>query len=108
MAKEYIEREAVKKYPIRLDHYDKKNGNLDFVLGIESVLEYVDDIPAADVVEVRYGEWIEEEFESYIPVEVDITGNLVVHKHTIYKCSICSRTEPQKEPYCHCGAKMNK
>lgn len=49
---EYIKREAVKKYPIRLNHYDKKNGNLDFVLGIESVLEYVDDIPAADVVEV--------------------------------------------------------
>lgn len=59
-----------------------------------------------DIVKVVHGEWVEEEFESYIPVEVDITGNLVVHKHTIYRCSICGRTEHQKEPYCHCGAKM--
>ncbi len=23
-----------------------------------------------------------------------------------YTCSICGRTEPRPEPYCHCGAKM--
>ena len=23
-----------------------------------------------------------------------------------YTCSLCGRTEPQPEPYCHCGAKM--
>lgn len=60
MAKEFIEREAAKSYPIRLNHYDKKNGNIDFVLGIESVLEYIDELPAADVVEVVHGEWIED------------------------------------------------
>lgn len=52
MAKEYIEREALMKYPIRINHYDKEHGKLDFVLGIESVLEYAEYLPAADVVEV--------------------------------------------------------
>ena len=23
-----------------------------------------------------------------------------------YTCSVCGRTEPRPEPYCHCGAKM--
>lgn len=23
-----------------------------------------------------------------------------------FSCSICGRTEPQEEPYCHCGARM--
>lgn len=55
---EYIEREALMKYPIRIDHYDKEHGKLDFVLGIESVLEYAEALPAADVVEVKHGRWI--------------------------------------------------
>lgn len=49
---EYIERDALMKYPIRIDHYDMEHGKLDFVLGIESVLEYAEYLPAADVVEV--------------------------------------------------------
>ena len=24
-----------------------------------------------------------------------------------YKCSECGRTEANKEPYCHCGARMD-
>ena len=26
---------------------------------------------------------------------------------TEYKCPFCGRIEPWKEPYCHCGAKMD-
>ena len=55
---EYIEREALLKYPIRIGHYDKEHGNKDFVLGIESVMEYAEALPAADVVEVKHGRWI--------------------------------------------------
>ena len=25
-----------------------------------------------------------------------------------WKCSVCGRCEPEKEPYCHCGARMDK
>lgn len=42
-----ISREDVLKYPIRLDHYDEEHGNRHFVLGIESVMEYVESLPSA-------------------------------------------------------------
>ena len=34
----------VESYPIRADHYDTKNGNKAFVLGAESMREYVLDV----------------------------------------------------------------
>jgi hypothetical protein len=40
------------KFPIRINHYDKENGNEHFVFGIESVLEYAEHLPTVDAVEV--------------------------------------------------------
>ncbi len=51
--------------------------------------------PTLDYAPVRHGEWIEDELE--YPEEVVFR----------YKCSECGRTELVKEPYCHCGAKMD-
>ena len=47
----------------------------------------LDSVRAADVAEVRHGAWID--------------------KETCYMCSLCGRIERLKEPYCHCGAKMD-
>lgn len=55
---EYIERGALMQFPIRRDHYDRKNGNKHFINGIESVLEYAENLPAADVAPVVHGDWI--------------------------------------------------
>jgi len=41
----YVKLEDVQAYPIRLDHCDMKNGNIHFVLGIETVMEYIDYLP---------------------------------------------------------------
>lgn len=49
---DYISRDAVLAYPIRLNHYDKEHGNVHFVYGVESVMEYVKSLPAADVAPV--------------------------------------------------------
>ena len=49
---EYIERGALMQFPIRRDHYDRKNGNKHFINGIETVLEYAENLPAADVAPV--------------------------------------------------------
>ena len=46
---EYIERETLMKFPIRRNHYDKEHGNEHFINGIETVLEYAENLPAADV-----------------------------------------------------------
>ena len=51
MAK-YINLEELMKFPIRRNHYDKEHGNEDFICGIETVLEYAENLPAADAVPV--------------------------------------------------------
>ena len=55
---EYIKREELMKFPIRRNHYDKKHGDEHFINGIETVLEYAENLPAADVAPVRHGRWI--------------------------------------------------
>ena len=49
---EYIEMEALMKFPIRSDHCDKEHANEHFICGIETVLEYAESLPAADVAPV--------------------------------------------------------
>ena len=46
---EYIEREELMKFPIRRNHYDKEHGNEHFIYGIETVLEYVENLPTIDI-----------------------------------------------------------
>ena len=55
---EYIKREELMKFPIRRNHYDKKHGDEHFINGIETVLEYAENLPAADVSPVRHGRWL--------------------------------------------------
>lgn len=54
---EYIERAAIMEFPIRKDHCDKEHANEHFIFGVESVLEYVESLPAADVAPVVHGRW---------------------------------------------------
>ena len=87
---EYISREAVKAFPIRRDHYDKKNGNIHFINGIETVMDYVDSLPAADVVPVKRGRW----------------GNYDTLLDG-YRCSCCKCSHRSCTTYCpNCGARM--
>ena len=53
----YIKLEDLMKFPIRRNHYDKEHGSKDFIYGIETVLEYAENLPAADVAPVRHGRW---------------------------------------------------
>lgn len=62
----------------------------------------IDDMPTADVAEVRHGRW--EEHDRYICNSDD---KPVAKIGTIYICSECGRQEYQMESYCHCGAKMD-
>ena len=105
MAK-YIKLEDLIKFPIRLDHYDKEHGSKDFIYGIETVLEYAENLPAADVAPVMHGQWI-------IGTDNDDFD---------VKCSICKWTDTfevagiaaveriaKSMHYClNCGAKMDE
>ncbi len=91
---EYIERGALMQFPIRRDHYDRKNGNKHFINGIESGLEYAENLPAADVAPVVHGRW----------------NNMDGYK-TRKVCSECGWDVPEYGKfysYCpNCGAKMD-
>ena len=90
---EYIERGALMQFPIRRDHYDRENGNEHFINGIETVLEYAENLPAADVAPVVHGRW----------------GNNGIPGSMLCGCSVCGFTcGASSFFYCpNCGAKMD-
>lgn len=67
----------------------------------DDVIALVAEQPSADVVEVKHGYWRDniQKFTSPAGVTKDFLAG--------YNCSACGRTEIKKEPYCHCGAKMD-
>ena len=100
----YIKLEELMKFPIRRNRYNKEHGN-DFVSGIEMVLEYAKNIPAADVAPVRHGRWVDKQLiksfkNTNIPVvECSACGidfcDIINNHYFMYK-------------YCpNCGAKMD-
>lgn len=57
-----IDLDELLKFPIRIDHYDKVNGNERFVYGVETVLEYAENLPVVDAMEMpagRPGDYLE-------------------------------------------------
>lgn len=92
---EYIKREAIMKFPIRKDHCDKKHANEHFIFGIESVLEYVENLPAADVAPVVHGKW-------------NVSGGLLECQNCGEIYSTLGGNEGKAWNYCpDCGARMD-
>lgn len=67
----------------------------------------IENAPALDVAPVVHGHWIEETFTTYISAEYDEYGDIIPRQCITNKCSVCGRYEPEKEPYCNCGARMD-
>lgn len=59
------------------------------------MLNEVLNCPAADVAPVVHGRWI-----SFLD------GDHIMPER-YYRCSRCGRVESRRQPYCHCGAKMD-
>ena len=93
---EYIDREAARNELIRWCEVDNHG------LTKSDVHAVMDGLPAADVVEVVHGEWIED-----ISVLGTTTGGATVYRG--YQCSICGGLMGRKgDSYCYrCGAKMD-
>ena len=104
--KTYIEREAVMRHRRKMSGADFGGEFWDYAVLCEDVCK----IPTADVVEVVHGEWIEYRGQSYLvhPMKYDEYGCPILQEYVGYKCSECGRAESKKEPYCHCGAKMDR
>ena len=61
----------------------------------QEILDEIEAIPSADVAPVVHGRWI-----SYLD------GDHIMPER-YYRCSRCGRVESSRQPYCHCGAKMD-
>ena len=61
----------------------------------EEIEEAINAVPAADVVPVVHGKWI------------SFLGGDHIMPERYYRCSRCGRVESRRQPYCHCGAKMD-
>ena len=61
----------------------------------QEILDEIEAIQPADVAPVRHGRWI-----SYLD------GDHIMPER-YYRCSRCGRVESSRQPYCHCGAKMD-
>ena len=82
---EYIEREAVKEAIgfIRLHHIEYAEN--------KSLLDAINEIPAADVEPVRHGQWKQARYT----------------EAPLYICSECDKPEYKRHKFCpNCGAKM--
>ena len=64
---------------------------------IAECIKAIDDEPAVDAEPVRRGRWIGRG-------RYDEDGYYNIY----FICSECGREEPYKEPYCHCGARMEE
>lgn len=61
----------------------------------EKAAQMLEKLPAADVAPVVHGRWI-----SFLD------GDHIMPER-YYRCSRCGRVESRRQPYCHCGAKMD-
>lgn len=105
--KEYIERAlAVQELEVLRQEYEMHDDCDELVA--RRCRDALSAVPAADVAEVRHGRWNPEIHHTYIPVEYDQNGDPILHEYTSFRCSLCGREEPKEEPYCHCGARMDK
>lgn len=109
---EYVERKAIMGFPIRKDRCDKEHANEHFINGIELVLEYVENLPSADVVPVVHGRWLpirESEITGWNPAVAgrDPIGGYICSackEESIYDCN----DEFVLSKYClNCGAIMD-
>lgn len=64
----------------------------------------INDVPTVDVQEVKHGKWIPN--MEWFDDDYGIAPHEEIYQ-TGWKCSLCGRIELIKEPYCHCGAKMD-
>jgi len=98
---EYISKAKATSFPFANDQYDHVHADPHFIAGCETYKEWLNSIPAADVVERKTASWIEDGYNA---------GHLV--------CSKCGSEKPIavesgrlasfEIKYCYfCGAKMD-
>lgn len=90
---EYIEKGKIEKFiEDGLNNPDKNKAFGHDAIEIMAEIHYM---TSEDVAPVIHAEWI-----SFLDGES-------IMPERYYRCSKCGRVERRREPYCHCGAKMD-
>lgn len=55
---EYISRDLALSFPFATGEYDREHADPHFIGGCETYREWLEQLPAADVAEVRHGKWV--------------------------------------------------
>ena len=100
---EYIDRTAALSFPFANGEYDHEHANEHFIYGCETYKEWLEQLPVADMVEVKMGKWEQENIvlTSYPP-------------QYQWHCSKCGEIKQGFDSgiltnYCpNCGAKMDE
>ena len=102
MAK-YIEQEPIlnRLKKVKMDNSIPFNAGIQF--GVDHAIECISQEPAVDVAPVVHGKWIRYDASYW---RYNHSGAYPVNRIR-FKCSVCGRTASRKEPYCHCGARMD-
>ena len=103
---EYIEREALLKHAhigmTRVSDTEWQKGYWD---GVDDMAEYIREQPAADVAEVKHGEWI------YHECVLSYNGTISGHSCSVCRAFVHEETfdnDTFYEKYCgNCGARMD-
>lgn len=76
--------------------------SLDTERDYDEVSRFIEEAEAADVEEVRHGEWLPLIQRKHWADTGIISTNIIG-----FRCSLCGAEEKFKYKYCHCGAKMD-
>ena len=95
----YIEKEPIVEFIKRgLNNTDKAKA---FGYDAIEILTEIEYSPTADVVGVKHGEWIKNQYISQVL-------GIPVKKEFVFTCSLCGHDTIGKSKYCReCGAKMD-
>ncbi|MCM1271769.1 MAG: hypothetical protein NC247_14295 [Ruminococcus flavefaciens] len=96
------------EFPVRRNHHDEKHGNMHFINGIETVMEYLDEIADTFPIHadpVRHEEWLESRSPSGTPLcYCSICGDSALSQDDAMGYPI----EYYTTDFCpNCGAKMD-
>jgi len=89
--KEYVKIDDIMQFPIRRYNYDRVNGDGHYINGIETVMEYIEQLPRINVEEAQAVKLVDWEIYEHIPHEklmeiltselaVEIARCLIEHK----------------------------
>lgn len=102
---EYLKRDDVFNKADVLTVYTKEYGTIEVV-----PVEYLADLPTADVAEVKHGRWIEQKPNPEVMKEFhNLKIGRAMSENSIYwTCSECGLWGTPSQKYCpYCGAKMD-